>query len=96
MRRKKEQKIGSLLDAYLKANNLEQGMAEYRLKNAWSELLGKSVALATKNLYVRDHVLFVRLHSSVIRNELMMIKPDLILRLNEAAGREVIRDIVIK
>jgi hypothetical protein len=96
MERKPEQKIGSLLDAFLKANKLEEGMAEFRLKRAWGELLGKSVSRATKDMYVKDAILFVRMHSSVLRSEIHLIKGDLIRRLNEAAGKEIIKDIVVR
>jgi predicted nucleic acid-binding Zn ribbon protein len=96
MERKQEKRIGSLLDEFVKSNNLQKGLAEYRITKAWNELLGKRVALATKSLYIKDHKLFVSLHSSVLRNELSMIKDDLIRRLNEAARAEVITDIVIR
>lgn len=96
MERRQEKKIGSLLDEFVRANNLQKGLAEYRIQKSWNELLGKSVALSTKSMYIKDRVLFVKLHSSVIRNELALIKDDLIRRLNESAGAEVIDDVVIK
>lgn len=96
MERKKEKKIGSLLDDFVRANNLQQGLAEYRVTKAWSTLLGKSVAMATKSLYVKDRKLFVKIHSSVMRNELTMIKSDIIRRLNESAGTNVIDDVIIR
>ncbi len=96
MKRKSEQKIGSLLDQFIRANHLEKGLAEYRVRKAWNELLGISVSRATKSLYIKDRILFVKLHSSVLRNELSMMKSDIILRLNESAGSEVVEDIIIK
>lgn len=96
MERKKEQKIDALLDQFVKSNNLERGLAEYRITKAWSSLLGKSVAKATKELYIKDRKLFVHLYSSVVRQELSMIKQDLIIRLNEEAGMEAIEDIILR
>ncbi len=96
MERKSEQKIGSLLDEFIRANHLEQGLAEYRIKKAWNELLGVSVSKATQTLYIKNRILFVKLHSSVMRNELSMMKDEIIKRLNESAGRDVIEDIIIK
>jgi len=96
MERNREKKIGSLLDQFVRANNLEQGLAEYRITRGWSELLGRTVALSTKSIYIRDRKLFVRLHSSVMRNELTMMKDDIIRRLNETAGYEVINDLIIR
>jgi predicted nucleic acid-binding Zn ribbon protein len=96
MEKKETRRIDSLLQQFVKDNNLERGLAEYRLIKSWKELLGITVAKRTKNLQVRNRKLYVTLHSSVVRNELAMIKDSLITRLNEAAGMDVIDDIVLK
>jgi len=96
MERKEIQKIDSLLHKFVKANKLEKGLAEYRLMKSWKDLLGITVAKKTKSMHIRNRKLFITLHSSVVRNELGMIKDTLIPRLNEAAGFDVIDDIVLK
>lgn len=96
MEKKEIRKIDSLLQQFVKANNLERGLAEYRLMKSWKELLGVSISKRTKSMYIRNRKLFVTLHSSVVRNELTMIKQSLIPKLNEAAGMKVIDDIVLK
>jgi hypothetical protein len=40
--------------------------------------------------------LYVHLNSSVARNELLMLKEALKEKLNERAGKEVIKDIVLR
>lgn len=96
MERKEVRKIDSLLQQFVKANKLEKGLAEYRLIKAWPELLGITVAKKTKSLSIRKRKLFVALHSSVVRNELEMIKDSLIPKLNEAAGMNVIDDVILR
>jgi predicted nucleic acid-binding Zn ribbon protein len=96
MEKKEIRKIDSLLQQFVKANNLERGLAEYRLMKSWRELLGITIAKRTKALRIHNGKLYVTLHSSVVRNELAMIKDSLIPKLNEAAGMEVIDDIVLK
>jgi predicted nucleic acid-binding Zn ribbon protein len=96
MKRKEVRKIDSLLQQFVKANGLERGLAEYRLMKSWKDLLGISVAKKTKSLRIQNRKLFVTLHSSVIRNELSMIKDTLIPKLNEAAGMDVIDDVVLR
>ncbi|MCP4313253.1 MAG: DUF721 domain-containing protein [Bacteroidetes bacterium] len=96
MRRKEIKRIDSLLDQFVKSNKLEKGLAEYRLTKSWKELLGVTVARKTKDLKIYKRTLFVSLHSSVVRNELEMIKDTLIPRLNEAAGMNVIDEIVFR
>lgn len=96
MERKDVRKIDSLLQQFVKANRLERGLAEYRLMKSWKDLLGITVAKKTKSLKIQNRKLFVTLHSSVVRNELSMIKESLIPKLNEAAGMDVIDDVVLR
>jgi len=96
MRKSQTQNIAQIISTILKANGLEDKLAETRLIQAWEELLGKSVARLTKGMYIKNRTLFVNLGSSVVRSELTMIKKDLLIRLNEKAGKCVIDDIVLK
>ncbi|MFO7933903.1 MAG: DUF721 domain-containing protein [Bacteroidales bacterium] len=96
MEKKDIKRIDSLLDQFVKANGLERGLAEYRLMKSWNDLLGVSIAKKTRKMYIRNRTLFVVLYSSVVRNELDMMKDTLLKRLNEAAGMRVIDNIVLK
>jgi len=96
MEKKESQRIDSLLRQFVKENNLERGLAEYRLLKSWKELLGITIAKRTKELRIRNRKLYVTLHSSVVRNELALIKDSLIPKLNDAAGMDVIDDIVLR
>jgi predicted nucleic acid-binding Zn ribbon protein len=96
MEKKEVRKIDSLLQQFVKSNRLERGLAEYRLIRSWKDLLGITVAKKTKSLRIQNRTLIVTLHSSVVRNELSMIKDTLIPKLNEAAGMDVIDDVVLR
>ena len=96
MKRKEVRRIDSLLEQFVKAHKLEKGLAEYRLTKSWKDLLGLTVAKKTKSLHIHNRKLFVTLQSSVVRNELEMIKSTLIPRLNEAAGMNVIDDVILR
>lgn len=96
MERKEVKKIDSLLHQFVKSNRLEKGLAEYRLMKSWKDLLGITVAKKTKSLRIQNRKLYVTLHSSVVANELSLIKSSLIPKLNEAAGMDVIDDVVLR
>lgn len=96
MRRSETVKIREIVQAILKEQGIEGKMAENRLLNSWNELLGKTIANSTQEIYINNNTLFVHLRSSVIRHQLMMIKPDLIKRLNEKAGVDIIENIVLR
>jgi predicted nucleic acid-binding Zn ribbon protein len=96
MRKSQTLNISQIISGILKANGLEDKLAETRLIQSWEELLGKSVARMTKGMFIKNRTLFVSLNSSVVRSELTMIKKDILIRLNEKAGKCVIDDIVLR
>lgn len=60
----------------------------------WPELMGTAIANRTTQIYVSQKKLFIRIESSVIKNELLMVRSGIIQKLNERAGSEVITEIV--
>lgn len=97
MLKKDSQHLSDLLSEFLNENpRLKVSMAEHRAVTAWRELLGEGVTHYTKNVYFRRNILYVQLTSAVLRAELMMNKQNLINRLNEHAGMNVVRDIVMR
>ncbi|MFD2144772.1 DUF721 domain-containing protein [Mucilaginibacter antarcticus] len=82
---------------------LEQMMQVYKIKRKfdetgiiahWPELVGKSVANRTKELFIHDKKLYLRIESSVIKNELMMIRLQIIQKVNNEAKTDLITDII--
>lgn len=97
MRRSNPEPLNNILNDFFSSNpELRRRILIMRVQRAWSELLGPSVAQYTTGIYVRNRVLYVSLTSSVLRSELLLNREQLIHRLNNHAGGEVITDIVIR
>ena len=97
MKRTKTLHIREILHGFYRENpQLWQKILEIRIQRAWSEMLGPMIMKSTQNLYVKNRVLYVFINSSVLRNELVLSRKRLLKSLNEYAGAEVIRDIVIR
>ncbi|RZT93466.1 uncharacterized protein DUF721 [Ancylomarina subtilis] len=96
MRRSKTQKIEELVKIVLKEQGLDVKLKELELIKAWEVVIGKNVANATTNLYIKNRKLYVQLRSSIIRNELMLIKTGLIRALNNEVDAQIIDDIVVR
>ncbi|WP_316813051.1 DUF721 domain-containing protein [Pedobacter heparinus] len=82
--------IGKLLNVY----KLKGKFDETSVVALWPELMGMAIANRTTQIYVSHKKLFVRIESSVIKNELLMVRSGIIQKINERAGSEVIIDIV--
>ncbi len=96
MERSNTQSIADAIRAYLKESKLEKPLKERQLVRSWETLLGKSVSRATSKIYLKDGKLFVHLSSSVVKNELYMLKDEICKKLNDAAGEELVREIVLR
>lgn len=96
MRRNKTITIAEAISDFIKEKGFGEKLSETSLINSWEEITGKAISSRTQRIYVKDHVLYVHLTSSVARNELLMLKEAIKSRLNERAGKTVIRDIVFR
>lgn len=96
MRRSKTITLEEAIRDYIKEMNLGEKLAETSLINSWEEIVGKAISSRTTRIYIKDHILHVHLSSSVVRNELMMLKESLRNKLNERSGNELIKDIIFR
>ncbi len=96
MRRSKTISLAEAIKDYIREMKLDGKLVEINLINSWEEIVGKAISSRTSKIYIRDHILYVHLNSSVVRNELLMVREALREKLNERAGSEVIKEIVLK
>lgn len=96
MRKNNTQSISDVLRSYTRENNLDRKLIELDLIKSWESVMGKTVARYTGNLYIQNSTLFVETTSPIVRNELLMMKEEIRVRLNEIAGEELIKSIVFR
>jgi predicted nucleic acid-binding Zn ribbon protein len=96
MRRSKTISLAEAMKDYISEMHLGEKLSEISVINSWEEVVGKAISSRTSKIYIKDHVLYVHLSSSVVRNELLMLRQALVEKLNENAGSEVVRDIVFR
>ena len=95
-RKKNTEKISDVIQQIFQQNNLQQKLDEVDIMQSWEKVLGSTIKNYTSELIIKNGVLYVKLSSSVLRNELMMTRSKLIASLNEKVGKEVIKDIVFR
>lgn len=96
MKRNDAEQIGTLIRNFLRQESLESPLNEQRLINAWPEVLGPVIASYTRELYIRNQVLYVHLTSAALRQELSMGREMLVRNLNRHVGAQVISNIVFR
>lgn len=96
MKRNDAQQIGDMIRKFFRQNGLESPLNEYRLVQAWNDVVGPVITRYTTNLYIKNQVLYVHLSSSVLREELMMGRDVLVRNLNQKVGAQVIVNIIFR
>lgn len=94
MSRHNEQSLKDAIQQMLEAYKLRGRMDELKLISSWEKVMGPAVHKRTLDLSIRQQILYVRLESSALREELSYGREMLIQRLNEEAGTEVIKQVV--
>lgn len=96
MRRSNTQTLSDVIRNYIQEMKIERKLKEVNAMQSWEELLGSSIARYTTNIYIANKVLYVQISSSVVKNELMMMREEIRRKMNEKAGEEIIVKIVFK
>jgi len=96
MRRSNTEPIKNIISQFLKENNIDKRLDEQEMIRLWYEVTGRMVARATQSVEIRNRKMFVKLSSSVVRNELSMIRDGLIKELNNHFDAPLIDDIILR
>ena len=85
-------KLGEALVEFLRDSGLEQSVLEVQIVEAWPKVMGDVVTHLTRSVEVKDGMLIVRVNSAALKTQLFENRFELVRKLNEAVGAEVIRD----
>ncbi|MGN8072069.1 DUF721 domain-containing protein [Mucilaginibacter sp. SG564] len=94
MRKANDKSLKEAIDQMLNVYKIKRRFDETAVVAAWPELVGKPVANRTKELFIRDKKLFLRIESSVIKNELMMMRAQIMDKINEKANGILVEEVI--
>ena len=87
--------LGELIKEFYEQHRGLDYIDEVKAVNSWPKVVGPFIASHTIDLSVKNHVLFVRVDSDALRNELSYSKSLLLKNLNELVGKELLSEIVL-
>ena len=96
MKRSNTVRIGEVLDEFFKRPYVAAKLAEGHLPDYWREVVGVYAADHTIELRLENHILHVRMASSVLRQELFYHREDIMNRLNARAGMRLVNAIIVR
>lgn len=84
--------ITEAIVGFLRESGLEQQVLEVQMEELWPSVMGETVAKLTRSVEVKNGVLFVKVSSAALKTQLFENRFELVRKLNEAVGAEIIKD----
>ena len=95
MRNHSENSLGDVIRQLTEEYNLKDRLNQVSVVRLWEEILGNMVGRNTKEIRFHDGTLRVRIESSALRQELEFQKNEIITKLNDSLGQNVVRELVL-
>ena len=95
MRKGNEVTLKEAIHKLLEVYKLRPKYNEAKINASWEKLMGPSVSKRTREIYIRKEKLFIKISSSVLREELMYSREKILSLVNEELGEEVVKEIVL-
>lgn len=87
--------LGELIQAFYEQHRGPEYLDEVKVVESWPKVVGPFIATHTIDLSIKNGVLYVRIDSDALRNELSYSKSLLMKNLNETVGKEMVKEIVL-
>lgn len=91
-----EQPLKPLIDKLLRAYGYQDQLDEMDLVAAYEELVGKMYCKHTKSINFKNKILYVKLDSAALKQELSYKREEIITQLNQKLGRRIVEQLDIK
>ena len=91
-----EYSIDEALKQFLEGSRIKGGIQALQIKDVWETIVGKTVARYTNKLQIIGDKLIITTDVAPLKQELIYQKEKIKQRVNEALGRNVIKEIIIQ
>ena len=88
-------KISKVIEEVFSQKQIRIGIDNIKVQDAWKKTMGKNIQKYTFKVVYRKGTLYVKLKSSVLKEELKYEKHKVIKLINNELGKEYIKDIEI-
>lgn len=96
MRSNQPQPLRGLIKQVLESCHIDEKVVQAGIRQQWNTVVGSVVAKHTLKLTLHKGVLCAELDSSIVRNELRMLKSKIIEEINHELGQNIIKDLILK
>lgn len=95
MFRREVKSVADVLQQLLREEGLETPLQQKRLIDSWETVTERIVARYTTEKFIQNQTLYVKIVNPALRQDLAMMRQQLVKRLNEQVGSFIISDIKV-
>ncbi len=95
MKKTNDQPLSEVLQQMVHVFRLKPNLYKTKVENIWADKMGKTISTYTRDIRVKDNVLFVTIESASLRNDLHFGREKIRVMLNEELGEEFLKEVVI-
>tara|TARA_B100000674_G_scaffold454160_1_gene426899 strand:+ start:1058 stop:1351 length:294 start_codon:yes stop_codon:yes gene_type:complete len=88
--------ISKVLEDFVSQKHFKVGIDNLRVQEAWVKTMGENIQKYTYNVKFKNGKLYIKLKSSVLKEELIFEKIKVIKLINQELGKEYIKELIIK
>ncbi len=85
--------LGSAIEELVQRLGIGKKVREYEAVLQWERIVGEKIASISTAVRIQQGILMVKVKTAPWRNELSLLKPDIIRKMNEELKEEVVKDI---
>ena len=94
IRFKQANSVKSIIQKMTSNKFFGDGLRKVFIKKIWLNMMGKNVSQYTENIYIKNNTLYLKINSSVLKQELSYGKDKIIDNFNTEIGSDEIKKIV--
>lgn len=87
--------LGDAIREFIEQNGLENGMDKAKIISSWEKVTGRLVAKHTLDLSFEGSILYVKVDSAALKQELMHQRSKIIKKLNKVVDKSVVSELVV-
>jgi predicted nucleic acid-binding Zn ribbon protein len=94
MRKANDKTMKEAIAQMLNVYKIKRKYDESSIVANWAEIVGKPVANRTSEIFISNKKMFLRIESSVVKNELLMMRAQIIEKINTQAGDTLVEEVI--
>lgn len=87
--------LGDALRNMLKKRGLEDSINEHRIRETWKKTVGEYCSKFTESVRFSKGELSVKISSAIVKQELLYTRSEIISKMNELLGTELVKTLRI-